>query len=76
MKCFFGISDFLEEIFSLPHSIVFLYFSAMFTSEGLLTLVAILWNSAFRWVCLSFAFSQLFERSPQATIFPFCISFS
>ena len=56
MKCFFGISDFLEEISSLPHSIVFLYFFAMFTSEGLLTLVAILWNSALRWVCLSFAF--------------------
>ena len=28
MKCFFGISNFLEEISSLSHSIAFLYFFA------------------------------------------------
>ena len=28
MKCFLGISNFLEEISSLSHSIVFLYFFA------------------------------------------------
>ena len=36
MKCSFGISDFLEEISSLSHSI-FLYFFALNTEEGLLT---------------------------------------
>ena len=33
MKCFLGISNFLEEISSLSHSIVFLYFFAMITEE-------------------------------------------
>ena len=72
----------------------FLYFSllvSMFFSisfhcslkKAFLSLLAILWNSAFRWVFLSFSlclsllfFSQLFVRPPQTTIFPFCISFS
>ena len=31
MKCSLGISDFLEEMSSLSHSVVFLYFSALFT---------------------------------------------
>ena len=31
-----GISSFLEEISSLSHSIVFLYFSALITEEGFL----------------------------------------
>ena len=35
MKCFFGISNFLEEISSLSHSIGFLYFFALITEEGL-----------------------------------------
>ena len=34
MKCSLGISNFLVEIFS--HSIVFLYFFALFTQEGFL----------------------------------------
>ena len=29
MKCSLGISNFLEEIPSLPHSVVFLYFLAL-----------------------------------------------
>ena len=33
MKCSFGISDFLEEISSLSHSVVFLYFFALFTNQ-------------------------------------------
>ena len=33
MKCSLGISNFLEEICSLSHSIVFLYFFAMITEE-------------------------------------------
>ena len=36
MKFSLGISDFLEEIFSLSHSIVFLYFFAVITEEGFL----------------------------------------
>ena len=55
MKCSLGISNFLEEISSLSHSIVFLYFFALITEEGFLSLLAILWNSAFKWVYLSFS---------------------
>ena len=34
MKCSIGISNFLEEISSLSHSIIFLYFFALITEEG------------------------------------------
>ena len=40
LKCSLSISNFLEEISSLFHSIVFLYIFASFT---------VLWNSAFSW---------------------------
>ena len=33
MKCSLGISNFLEEVSSLSHPIVFLYFFAMITKE-------------------------------------------
>src|SRR5574337_884992 len=36
MKCSFGISDFLEEIPSLSHSVVLLYFFALIAEEGFL----------------------------------------
>ena len=36
MKCFLGVSDFLEDISSLFYSIVFLYFFAVITEEGFL----------------------------------------
>ena len=36
MKCSLGIPNFLEEISSLSHSIVFLYFFALITEEGFL----------------------------------------
>ena len=36
MKCSLGISNYLEEISSLSHSIVFLYFFALITEEGFL----------------------------------------
>ena len=39
MKCSLGSSNFLEEIPSLSHSIVFLYFFALITEVGFLTLV-------------------------------------
>ena len=36
VKCSLGISDFLEEISSLSHSVVFLYFFALIPEEGFL----------------------------------------
>ena len=36
MKYSLGISNFLEEISSLSHSVVFLYFFALITEEGFL----------------------------------------
>ena len=51
--------------------------------KAFLSLLPILWNSAFRWLYLSFSplpfssfFSQLFVRPPQTNILPFCLSFS
>ena len=58
MKCSLHISNFLEKISSLSHSIVFLYFFALITEETFFffqSLLAILWNSAFKWVYLSFS---------------------
>jgi len=52
MKCSLGISNFLEEISSLSHSVVFLYFFALITEEGFLMSPCILWNSAFKCVYL------------------------
>ena len=42
-------------ICSLPHSIVFLYFFAWSLRKAFLSLLAILWNSSFRWVYLAFS---------------------
>ena len=73
---------------SLRKAFFFFFFSflnskCIFYRKPFLTLLAIRWNSAFRWVYLSFSplpsllfFSQLFVRPPQTTILPFCISFS
>jgi len=61
MKCSLGISNFLEEISSLSHSVGFLYFFALIAEEGFLSLLAILWNSAFR--CLYLSFSPLLFTS-------------
>ena len=36
MRCSLGNSNFLEEISSLSHSIIFLYFFALITEEGFL----------------------------------------
>ena len=36
MKCSLGVSNFLEEISSLSHSVVFLYFFALISEEGFL----------------------------------------
>ena len=69
MKCSLGISNFLEETSSLSHSIVFLYFFALITEEGFF-LFAILWNSVFKWVYLSFSpllFASLFTAICKAS---------
>ena len=67
MKCSLGMSNFLEEISSLSHSIVFFYFFALIAEEGFLSLPATLQNSALKWVYLSF--SQLFVSPHQTAIF-------
>ena len=36
MECSLGVSNFLEEISSLSHSVVFLYFFALIAKEGFL----------------------------------------
>ena len=55
MKCSFGISNFLEEISSLSHSIVS-SLSLHWSLEKLFkSLLAILWNSEFKWVYPSFS---------------------
>ena len=51
MKCFLGIYNFLQEVFSLSHSIFF-YFFALITEEGFLISPC---YSAFRWMYLSFS---------------------
>ena len=78
MKCSLGMFNFLEEIFSL--SSLPLHWMLR---KAFLSLLAILWNSAFKWVyfflfsfSFSFLFSHLFVRPPQTTILPFSISFS
>jgi len=82
MKCSFGISDFLEEISSLSHSIVFLFLCI--GHLGWLSYLSLLFFATLHsngyifpfllHLSLPF-FSQLFIRPPQTTILPFCISF-
>ena len=61
VKCFLGISNFLDENSSLSHSIISLYFFDYSLKERFFylfifwSLLAILWNSAFKWVYLSFS---------------------
>ena len=49
------MSNFLEEISSLSQFIVFLYFLYWSLRKAFLPLLAILWNSTFKWVCISFS---------------------
>ena len=74
MKRSLGISKFVEQISSLGHSLVFLYFFVLIMEEGF---------SAFKWVYLSISPLPLacllvsaIVRHPQTTILPFCLSFS
>ena len=82
MKCSLGISNFLEGSLDFP----FLLFSSISLHWSLrkvfLSLLAILWNSAFRWVIFPFLlcfsllfFSQLFVRPLQTAIVIFCFLF-
>ena len=78
MKCPLVISNFLEEISNLFHSIVFLYFFALFTKEVshlpiLYTLHSVGNIFPFILCLLLFFFSQLFIRPPQTTTLPSCI---
>ena len=75
MKISLGISNFLEEISSLSHSIVFLCFFALIPEKGFLISPCYSLELAFKWVYLSFSplfslpfFSQLFVRPPQTAI--------
>ena len=77
-----GISNSLEEISSLSHSIVFLCLFALITEEGFLIFLCYTLELCIQ-MGLSFLFSfffhfssQLFVRPPKTTILPFCISFS
>ena len=84
MKYSFGISNFLEEISSLSHSVVFLYFLALIAEEGFLISpcysleLCIQMGISFPFLlCLSrLFFSQLFVRPPRTAILLFSISFS
>ena len=83
-KSSLSISNFLEEISSLSHSIVFLYFFALITEEGFFYLFLLFFGTLHSngyifpfLVCFSLLFfSQLFVRFPQTTVLLFCISFS
>ena len=55
MKCSLIISNFLEEISSLSHSIFSSISFLCSLKKAFLPLLAILWNSAFRWIYLSFS---------------------
>ena len=69
MKCSLGISDFLEEISSLSYSVVFLCLCQSLR-KTFLSLLAIPWNSSFKWEYLSFSpllFTSLFTAICKAS---------
>ena len=61
MKCSLGISNFLEEISSLSHSVVVLYFFALIAEEGFLISSCYSLELCIR--CLYFSFSPLLFAS-------------
>ena len=76
IKCSLGISNFLEEISSLSHCIVFLYPFALIAEEGFLISPSYYFGTLHSngyiflfllWFLLLF-FSQLFVRPPQTAI--------
>ena len=82
MKCSLGMSNFLEEISSLSHSVVFLYFFALIAEEGFLIsscyslelCIQMLISFLFSFAFLLLFFSQLFVRPPQTAILLFCMA--
>ena len=84
MKYSLRISNFLEEISSFSHSIVFLYFFALIAEEGFIIsscyslelFIQMGISFLFSFFFSPLFFSQLFVRPPQTAIFLFCISFS
>ena len=82
MKYSLGISNFLEEISCLPHSIVFLYFFALTAKDGFLISPCYCLELCIQMgICFLFSFSfasLLFSAVCKgcSTILPFCISFS
>ena len=79
MKYSFGISNFLEEISSLSHSIIFPYFFALIAEEDFLRAPCYSLELCIIFpflLCFSLLFfSQLFVRPPLTAILLFCISF-
>ena len=89
MKCSSDSSNFFEEICSLPHSIVFLYFFALFIEDGLLIspccslelciqlgiCFPFYLGICFLFYLLLFLIPQLFVKPPQTTTLPCCIYF-
>ena len=61
MRYSLGISNFLEEISRLSHSVLFLYFFALIAEESFLISSCYFWDSAFR--CLYLSFSPLLFAS-------------
>ena len=59
MKCFLDISNFLDKIFGLSHSIVFLSSLQCSLKEAFRSLIGILWNFAFCWAYHSLSPSPL-----------------
>ena len=85
MKCFLGISNFLEKISSLSHSIVFSLFLCIDRWGRLSNLSLLFFGTLLSCgfifpflLCFSLllVFSQLLVRPPQTTFLPFCFSFS
>ena len=74
---------FLKRSLVFPILLFFSISSHWSLRKAFLSLLAVLWNSVFKWVYLSFSplplllfFSELFVRPPQTFILPFCISVS
>ena len=82
MKCSLGISNFHEEISSLSHSNVFLYFFALITEEGYLISPCYSLELCIQMLIFPFLlcflllfFSQLFVRPTQTAILLFAFLF-
>ena len=79
-----GISNFLEDISSLSHSVVFLYFFALIAEEGFLIspcyslelCIQMVISFLFSFVFHPLFFSQLFVSPPQTAILLFLHFFS